>query len=171
MRLETFKRPVDLVVATICIIVMAALVICVVWQVFSRWVLSSPSTFTDEIARFSMIWVGLLGAAYTVGAQRHLSIDLSISHLTGKKRHLSIIYRNLCILIFSASAIIWGGGYLTTRVYQSGQLSPAMQIPMAYVYLVLPISGLIMSYYSILFIANSVVHFNRPDSVVTEETY
>ncbi|CAG9000235.1 MAG: hypothetical protein CENE_02229 [Candidatus Celerinatantimonas neptuna] len=163
MRLENFKKPVDFAVGTICIVVMAALVICVVWQVFSRWVLDAPSTFTDEIARFSMIWVGLLGAAYTVGAQRHLAIDLTVAHLVGKKKRLVTIYTNLCVLAFSASAMIWGGCHLALRVYESGQLSPAMQIPMAYVYIVLPLTGIIMSYYSLLFIADAIVHFNGSD--------
>ncbi|MFM2482527.1 TRAP transporter small permease [Celerinatantimonas sp. YJH-8] len=170
MRLDTFKKPVDSVVAAICIVVMASLVICVVWQVFSRWVLNAPSTFTDEIARFSMIWVGLLGAAYTVGAQRHLAIDLFIAHLTGTKARVATIYTNLCILAFSASAMIWGGIHLATRVYQSGQVSPAMQVPMAYVYVVLPLSGIIMAFYSVLFIGDAIVHFHdEPEQKLPEE--
>jgi len=86
MRLEKFKQPVDKAIAGFAILVMGMLVVCVVWQVFSRYVLSQPSTMTDEIARFSMIWVGLLGAAYTVGAQRHLSIDLFTHNLSGRKK-------------------------------------------------------------------------------------
>ncbi|MFM2478085.1 TRAP transporter small permease [Celerinatantimonas sp. MCCC 1A17872] len=169
MRLESFKKPVDLVVATICVVVMTSLVVCVVWQVFSRWVLNAPSTFTDEIARFSMIWVGLLGAAYTVGAQRHLAIDLAVAHLTGVKKRICTIYTNLCVLAFAASAMIWGGIHLATRVMQSGQVSPAMQVPMAYVYAVLPLAGIIMCYYSLLFILDAIVHINQPDDDVHEE--
>ena len=63
MQIEKIKKPVDLFISSFSIIVMVLLVICVTWQVFSRYVLQIPSTVTDEIARFSMIWVGLLGAA------------------------------------------------------------------------------------------------------------
>ena len=83
MRLEKFKQPIDRLLAGFTVAVMAMLVVCVVWQVFSRYVLAQPSTMTDEIARFSMIWVGLLGAAYATGKRRHLSIDLFVSDLKG----------------------------------------------------------------------------------------
>ena len=96
MQIEKIKKPVDLFISSFSIIVMVLLVICVTWQVFSRYVLQIPSTVTDEIARFSMIWVGLLGAAYTVGVQRHLSIDLFTHNLTGKKKQLSNIIIRVC---------------------------------------------------------------------------
>lgn len=92
MRLQKFKAPIDRFIATFSILVMIGLVICVVWQVFSRYVLSAPSTMTDEMARFSMIWVGLLGAAYGVGAQSHLSIDLLTMNLRGKKKLINQVF-------------------------------------------------------------------------------
>lgn len=159
MRLQKFKTPIDRFIATFSILVMIGLVICVVWQVFSRYVLGAPSTMTDEVARFSMIWVGLLGAAYGVGAQSHLSIDLFTMNLSGKKKLVNQIFINICVLVFAAGALIWGGGVLVAKVYSTGQVSPAMQVPMAYVYGVLPLSGLIMSYYSLLFILEAVIDF------------
>ena len=159
MRLQKFKTPIDKVIATFSIVVMVGLVFCVVWQVFSRYVLGAPSTMTDEIARFSMIWVGLLGAAYGVGAQSHLTIDLLTMNLKGKKKALNVIFVNLCVLGFAASALIWGGGVLVLKVYATAQLSPAMQLPMAYVYGVLPLSGAVMSYYSLLYILDAVMDF------------
>ena len=105
MRLQKIKTPVDHLIAGFSILVMIALVVCVVWQVFSRYVLNAPSTMTDEIARFSMIWVGLLGAAYGVGQQRHLSIDLFTMNLKGKKKLINQIFVNICILAFAGGVI------------------------------------------------------------------
>lgn len=156
MNIETFKRPIDRLLAGFTITVMALLVVCVVWQVFSRYVLQKPSTMTDEIARFSMIWVGLLGAAYAVGQRRHLSIDLFTANLKGARRVMNLLFVDACVLLFSASAMVWGGLTLVTKVYSTGQLSPAMQMPMAYVYVVLPLSGLIICYYSVLFVLQTV---------------
>ncbi|HEY5716058.1 MAG TPA: TRAP transporter small permease [Psychromonas sp.] len=165
MRLEKFKRPIDRIIAGFSIVVMSILVVCVVWQVFSRYVLNAPSTLTDEIARFCMIWVGLLGAAYTVGAQRHLCIDLFTAHLTGMKKMINKIYINICILIFSSGALIWGGITLVTKASSSGQVSPAMQLPIAYVYAVLPLAGLIMTYYSVLFILEAILELREDNAV------
>lgn len=52
MILNRLKAAVDRVIAAFCVIVMVALVVCVVWQVISRYVLNQPSTLTDELARF-----------------------------------------------------------------------------------------------------------------------
>ena len=100
MRLEKFKQPIDRLLAGFTVAVMAMLVVCVVWQVFSRYVLAQPSTMTDEIARFSMIWVGLLGAAYATGKRRHLSIDLFVSDLTGGRRLANQLFLDISPLLF-----------------------------------------------------------------------
>ena len=161
MRFEQLKKPIDLFISTFSIIMMVLLVICVTWQVFSRYVLEMPSTITDEIARFSMIWVGLLGAAYTVGLQKHLSIDLFTHNLTNKKKYLSNILINLCIFFFALSVMVFGGYTLVANVYQSGQISPSMQLPMAYVYIALPLSGVLMMFYSTLFLIDNYLLFKE----------
>ncbi|WP_299996979.1 TRAP transporter small permease [uncultured Cedecea sp.] len=161
MLIVKYKKPIDTVLAWFSIVIMTMLVFCVVWQVFSRYVLNSPSTMTDEIARFSMIWVALLGAAYTVGLQKHLSIDLFTHHLTGKKKYISAIVINIIISLFSCGALIYGGSRLFAKVLSTGQVSPAMQLPMAYIYIVLPLSGVIIFYYCILFIIDALINIKK----------
>ena len=62
------------------IFLMAFLVVDVLWQVLSRYILVSPSSVTDELAGYLLIWVGLLGAAYVSGKNEHLAIDLLLQH-------------------------------------------------------------------------------------------
>lgn len=145
MIFNRLKLAVDRVIAAFSVAVMLALVVCVVWQVFSRYVLNQPSTLTDELARFLMIWVGLLGAAYTVGAQRHLSIDLFALALNKRKKLLSIVI-NVLILGFAGSVIVTGGLKLIDKTLATSQVSAAMQIPMGYVYIILPLSGVVMMF-------------------------
>ncbi|AEV39683.1 TRAP dicarboxylate transporter, DctQ subunit (plasmid) [Pseudovibrio sp. FO-BEG1] len=145
------KKFIDVIIAAFSVSVMALLVVCVTWQVVSRYILGQPSTFTDEIARFSMIWVGLLGGAYCVGAQRHLAIDLFTGRLTGRKKLLFTAYSNLVVGGFAAATMIFGGMRLLLKVQATGQLSPAMLLPMEYIYLVLPLSGGVIVIYSLHF--------------------
>jgi TRAP-type C4-dicarboxylate transport system permease small subunit len=152
MIFNRIKLAVDRIIAAFSIVVMSVLVICVVWQVFSRYVLNQPSTLTDELARFLMIWVGLLGAAYTVGAQRHLSIDLLAMTLQPRKQAMLSIITNLLIFLFSAAVILTGGLKLIGKTLETAQVSAAMQIPMGYVYLILPLTGIIMMFYALWFI-------------------
>ena len=137
MIFNRLKLAVDRVIAAFSVIVMIALVVCVVWQVFSRYVLNQPSTLTDELARFLMIWVGLLGAAYTVGAQRHLSIDLLFMSINKRKQALLSLFINLLIFSFAGSVIVTGGIKLINKTLATVQVSAAMQIPMGYVYICL----------------------------------
>ncbi|MBS6739019.1 MAG: TRAP transporter small permease [Enterobacteriaceae bacterium] len=152
MIFNRIKLAVDRTIAAFSIMVMSVLVICVVWQVFSRYVLNQPSTSTDELARFLMIWVGLLGAAYTVGTQRHLSIDLLSMALQPRKQALLTIVVNLLIFLFSGGVIVTGGMKLIGKTLATNQVSAAMQIPMGYVYLILPLTGIVMMFYALWFI-------------------
>ncbi|RQW64995.1 TRAP transporter small permease [Vibrio viridaestus] len=150
MNVNSIKKPVDTVIATITVSIMSILVVCVVWQVFSRYVLNQPSTMTDEIARFSMIWVGLLGAAYTVGAKRHLAIDLFTCNLSPAKKRINQLIINLLVMTFAVSVMVVGGARLVLKVLNTHQVSPAMQLPMGYVYAVLPLAGFIIALYCAL---------------------
>ena len=160
MIFNRLKLAVDRVIAAFSVAVMLALVVCVVWQVFSRYVLNQPSTLTDELARFLMIWVGLLGAAYTVGAQRHLSIDLFALALNKRKQLLLSIV--ILILGFAGSVIVTGGLKLIDKTLATSQVSAAMQIPMGYVYIILPLSGVVMMFYALCFINQSIQQLKQP---------
>ena len=73
-----FREKIDKILEKFVVALMAILVVDVLWQVISRYVLSSPSSFTDELAGFLLIWVGLFGSAYVAGKNEHLAIDLLV---------------------------------------------------------------------------------------------
>lgn len=100
---------------------------------------------------------GLLGGAYTVGLQRHLSIDLLSSVLKGRLRFAMEVLVNIAILTFAYIMVFRGGIDRVDRVLSRGQVSAVMRLPMGYVYLALPISGVFMIYYSALFIIDSAI--------------
>lgn len=75
------------------IFLMAFLVVDVLWQVLSRYILVSPSSVTDELAGYLLIWVGLLGAAYVSGKNEHLAIRFITSTYTSfPQEALAIVY-------------------------------------------------------------------------------
>ena len=131
------------------IVLMSFLVIDVLWQVTSRYILSSPSSFTDELAGFLLIWVSLFGAAYVTGKKEHLAIDLLIqkSSSTNKIRLALIIF--LIIFLFAFFVLVIGGIWLVYTRFALSVKSAALQLPLGYVYIVLPISGMIILFYSI----------------------
>ncbi len=143
------RQKIDYLLERLLIVLMSLLVLDVLWQVFSRYVLNSPSSFTDEIAGFLLIWVGLLGAAYVSGKNEHLAIDYFAKKLSGKRqRHLQFVTR-IAIAFFAISTLIIGGSWLVYTRFYLGVKSSALGIPLGYVYLALPISGMLILYYAL----------------------
>ncbi len=140
---------VNQILTRLIIVLSSLLVICVVWQVLSRYVLAAPSTATDELARFLFMWVGLLAAAYGVNVKSHLAIDLLTMNLTGKRKALSDLIIEIAIALFSAVAMLYGGISLVAKTLETGQISPALGLEMGYIYLCLPISGGVILLYSV----------------------
>jgi TRAP-type C4-dicarboxylate transport system permease small subunit len=132
------------------VILMSVLVVDVLWQVFSRYLLSSPSSFTDELAGFLLIWVGVLGAAYVSGRKEHLAIDILIQKSPPARQRLLLIIIHSLILLFALSVMVIGGAVLVYTRFVLQVKSAALQLPLGYVYSVLPISGLIIIYYEVL---------------------
>lgn len=142
------RKKVDKIIGWALVVIMGAMVLNVLWQVFTRFI-GIPSSFTDELARYLMIWLGLLGAAYVSGKKMHVAIDLISSKLSEKgKRSLSSSI-NIIVATFSLLALVIGGSRLVYITFDLGQNSPALQVPLALVYLIIPISGLLIIFYKI----------------------
>ena len=155
--LDKIKNKVDLVLKWILVIIMAAMTLNVLWQVFTRFILKDPSSFTEELARYMLVWVGILGASYVAGQKLHLAIDLLSTKLIGnKKSNLEIIIQSL-ILLFAFFVMVIGGIRLVQITLTLNQISAALQIPLGYVYSVIPLSGLLIMFYSITFIVDEFI--------------
>jgi TRAP-type C4-dicarboxylate transport system permease small subunit len=128
---------------------MAMMVIVVTWQVVSRYALGDPSQWTEEVARMLLIWVGLLGGVYAYREKAHLGLDL-LHQKVGDvgKRRLDMITDISCGL-FALGVLVIGGGLLVQLTWELKQTTAALGIPMAWVYAVLPLSGVLIVYYSI----------------------
>ena len=153
--MNKFISLLDRLLATFCVMLCIGLVVSVVWQVFSRYVLNAPSAFTDETARFLFIWVGLVGAAYGLGKKKHLAIDLLLMKLeTAPKKHALLqLFINLISIFFIVVVMCYGGMKLVLDTIDAGQISPVLGIQMGLVYLALPVSGFFM----LIFLARDLV--------------
>lgn len=157
------KHLVDRVLGALLIVLMGASVINVLWQVFSRFVLNAPSSFTQELARFLLIWVGVLGAGFGVGKRDHLALEIVPERLDGRTEQWTRISIQVFILIFALGVLIVGGTRLVYIQLILGQVSPSLGIPLGYVYLVLPLTGIVTAFYTI-------DHINGHLRILREET-
>lgn len=144
------RKTVDTALYTLLVTLMAIMVLNVLWQVASRFLLKSPSAFTDELARYLLIWVGLLGASYVSGQKMHLAIDIFPSKLQGKGARNLNIFIHLLVALFASFVMVWGGINLVYITLTMGQTSASLGIPVGYVYIAQPLSGLLIIFYSLM---------------------
>jgi TRAP-type C4-dicarboxylate transport system permease small subunit len=127
------------------VLVLAFAVLCmdVLWGVFSRYVIGEQSRFTEELAIYLLVWVSLLGAGVTYGDKGHLGVDYFVGKMDPTAQRIAAIAVELLVAFFSAFALLYGGWLLVEKTLEAGQLSPALGLPMGYVYLAVPLSGLL----------------------------
>ena len=141
------KTLIDKFLSQFLIFLMVLITLDVLWGVFTRYSLGSQASWTEELARFLLIWIGILGAAYASGQKMHLSIDLLKPSLEkNQQKYLSVVIAGF-ILFFAIAVMIIGGFRLVYLTQILEQRSAALQLPMSVVYIVIPISGLLICYY------------------------
>lgn len=143
------KENLDKIISWLLIFLMGSMVLNVTWQVISRYIFQSPSSFTDELSRYMLIWLGMLGAAYVAGQNQHLAIDIVLRKLQGRAKMKLQTLINVLIMVFAIAAMIFGGSNLVYITYLLGQKSATLQIPLAYIYSIIPASGILVLYYQI----------------------
>jgi len=145
---KSIKKVLDHSLELLVMVVVAVLVVDVLWQVFTRFILKNPSTWTEELAIFMLIWVSLLGAAVALNRGAHLGIDYFVGKLSPRKRLYTEVFVFFCISTFSLCVMVLGGSDLVISTLKLQQMSPALGIKVGYVYLAIPISGFFLVLYS-----------------------
>ena len=134
-------------IAALCLVALATLV---VFQVVSRYGWGSVPLFTEETARYAMIWMALLAAAVGVRDAAHIRIDFVPTMLGAvwpkARRILEVALDVISLMVFLT--LIWFG--VDTMMFAAGQTSDGMQIPLSYPYSILPISFFFASVFALL---------------------
>ncbi len=139
--MEKIEKIIDRVMDLFLAISMFALLAGGTWQIFTRWVLRDPSTFTDEFLRYALIWASMIGSAYCFYKDEHLALDLFSSKVTGVFKIVLSCFIEAAILFFVAYVFIWGGLRVSMNATNS---SSVMRIPFRILYSVLPVSGVLI---------------------------
>ncbi|MCL7944666.1 TRAP transporter small permease [Marinobacter sp. ATCH36] len=136
---------VETYLATIALIVFASLV---VFQVIMRYFFGNTLAWTEELARYALVWFVYISGSYAVKYQRHVKFSVLVNML-GKRvpiaqRIIDLLMFALWLafLIFMLSLSI----EMVNQQINTGQRAPGSQIPMYLVYLGLPIGFLLMSF-------------------------
>lgn len=142
--------------AGILVLLFSATVLTVIWQVIGRYILEAPSSATEEIARFLLIWLGMVSMAYAFAKRMHVGVDLLSARLSqsGRKTAARAIW--LACAAFALAVMVYGGGLLVNVTATLGQTSAALGLPMWTIYTVMPLSGLVIAYFAISFVIEGI---------------
>ena len=127
---------------TLLSIIMMVLVFFACWQVFFRYIVGKPSTFTVELLKYLMIWMSMIGAAYVFAKREHLAFLILRNKYVKKKRAALFLLIDSVLLCFAFFVMVWGGGDLSIKTIH--EITPALGLSMGLVYSVIPLSGIII---------------------------
>lgn len=122
-------------------LIMALLVIVVFLQVIFRFILNSPLAWTEELARYSLIWLTFLGASYAMSLKAHIGMEFFVNLFTVSIRKILYILATVASLVFFLLMIVEG---YDLAMQGMSQTSPVLRIPMGVIYMIIPVSGVIL---------------------------
>lgn len=124
------------------------MVVLTCWQVFTRYVLQNPSTWSEELVGYLFAWVSLLGSSLVTNERGHMNIPLLIEKCGKGGEIILNILGEVIAFLFSAIILVYGGVKITTLTM--GQMTSSLGVPLGYFYTVLPLCGVLSMIYTIL---------------------
>lgn len=147
---------VEKALAGILVLLFSATVLTVIWQVIGRYLLEAPSSATEEIARFLLIWLGMVAMAYAFAKRMHVGVDLISARLSPNARKSTARVIWLACAAFAIAVMVYGGGLLVKVTATLGQTSAALGLPMWTIYTIMPVSGVVVAYFALSFMIEGI---------------
>lgn len=116
--------------------------------------LKNPSTVTEEILRYLLVWTTMVGGAYAYGRRKHLSINMLAKKLPARAQKLLDIFVQAIVIAFCVVVMIIGDLRLVETTFN--QISSALHLPMPYVYASILVGGVLIIFYAIIFILEDI---------------
>jgi TRAP-type C4-dicarboxylate transport system permease small subunit len=139
--LETLFETMDRCINWFLALLMSGMVAIVSAQVWYRFILNDPLSWSEEASRYLFVWISFMGAAAGVRYQVHLGIVLMEKILAAWGYRISVIIVILIIQVFLLMIIYWGFKILGVIQFQE---SPSMHISMRYPYMAVPVGSIFM---------------------------
>ena len=140
--LDRINKTIEWIVSGMLIV----MVIVVFLQVIFRFIIMSSLSWSEELARYLLVWISFLGASIGVKRKAHIGVEAVTTFLPERIKKVVALIATLSAMIFFTVVIIWGYKILDVV---SNQVSPAMEINMSIPYSALLVSGILMFLYSI----------------------
>ena len=150
----------------LAIVAAAALVLDVVWGVVTRAMPGGQAKWTEELARFLLIWVSMLGGALAFRRREHLGIDFLVSSMHSDVSRGLQVFKYGIVCVTAAAVFLYGGIRIVSDALIAQQTTPALGWKMGYVYAAVPLAGAFILLFSLeeMFSPTSIKANGRDDA-------
>jgi TRAP-type C4-dicarboxylate transport system permease small subunit len=145
--LSAIQRGINSLVRWVIIILMLVMTVTVSLQIVFRYVFNVPLAWSEEAARFAFVWVSFFGASALMRVREHINVTVFRDRFPPRVQAVAVFIASVCGLICVYLFLV-GGIALTTNEWR--QLAPAMEIPMGWVYIAIPISSGLMAIWVVI---------------------
>ena len=142
---------------SLIVLLMAAMTVLIIVQIFMRYVVQESLTWSEELARYIFVWATYLGVAYGVKKNAHICVEAVTAYLPARIKEITYIVAQVIFLLFAA-LVVKEGFVLSMKIFRFGQSSAALGMPMGVIYLA-PTVGFALVF--IRLIQNIVAGFKR----------
>ena len=118
------------------------------WQVFTRYVLGNPSTWSEELVGYLFAWMSLFGACLVTGERGHMNIPLIVDMAAPGLKKALLCLGEVIAFLFSMVILVYGGMQITSLAM--GQMTSSLGVAVGVFYIVMPICGGVNMIYTIL---------------------
>lgn len=145
--LTGIKQFIDSVIKWFSIGLLALMTVLVIYQVFARQILGAPSVISEAASQNMFVWLVILGGSYMFGLREHLDITILKDKYSPLVLMLMEILIHATLLVFALTVMINGGFIYASN--QMGTVDAALQIPLGVIRSVIPIAGVITTFYAV----------------------
>ena len=142
--MEQYRRVVDgmnIVIRWVLAALMLIMTVLIGWQVMARFIIGDSLTFSEEVSRFVMVWLVIVGAAYAAKNGRLTKVDIVEHMLSGKAKQTVIMIAGLLSIVFYLVLVVFGFFIVNAVSYQ---LTPATEVSMSIPMAALPVGGILL---------------------------
>jgi TRAP-type C4-dicarboxylate transport system permease small subunit len=155
--MKNIRNILDKIILSSCVILFMFMTVVGTYQITSRYVFKSPSTVSEELLSYSFAWMAMLAASYIFGKRDHMRMSFVAEKFSQKNQALIGLLSEITVLVFSLAILLKGGASITSLTMT--QTTPALQVPMGYVYAIVPLCGVMIAVYSVLNIKELITQF------------
>ena len=145
--MKAFRNGITRILNGLAGISFLAMVILTCWQVFTRYILQNPSTWSEELVGYLFAWMSLLGASLVTCERGHMNIPIVVEQFSLRVQKGLNCLGEIIAFLFSATILVFGGVQITSLAM--GQMTSSLGVPIGIFYVVLPLCGILNMIYTV----------------------